>query len=380
MLSQNIVKLKESRIVDYQVGPLTTVLLHQNPSDKRSQLLRDSSLPMEGNIDRNGVLDFGLNCVVLDPMPKRDSSFSMSFEQVCYEVARGIIDETRPFAVYMSGGLDSTTMLSAFFQAGATPEQMTIVWNSSTIAEYPLYFERYIKPWPNLREISPSVWPEVRYDELFATGELGDQLAGSVWATLYDESFPNRNDRWHSLGPYSDCLTKHWHHHIKLKYPKEIQNDLIEMYEPLMAVAPFKIYSVFDFLWWANFSCKWQHVTMRMGARMRDIDQYHANNRAFYRDERFQQWAMNEVNHRERKTGDHVDSYKLMMRDYIEAFTGDAIYARYKKKVGSLPMKIARRYMMLLESGERVRFGGQECNDVAAYVVKYGNRFDSLFS
>jgi len=102
------------------------------------------------------------------------------------------------------------------------------------------------------------------------------------------------------------------------------------------SLAPFEIRNVFDFLWWVNFTMKWQYVGLRMftrydnverqtcrkridslksdnmkerqdqekdeGNQFRPLNKDTANNLMhFYDSMDFQRWAMNEVNHRHLK-------------------------------------------------------------------------------
>ena len=45
--------------------------------------------------------------------------------------------------------------------------------------------------------------------------------------------------------------------------PVRVQ-DLQAYLAPQLAKAPFPIVTLFDFLWWINYSLKWQHVSLRL--------------------------------------------------------------------------------------------------------------------
>lgn len=365
----------QSLILDYQSRPLTLVALDRKLINQRQgELLQMTSLPVEANIDRSGVMDFGLNCKVLDPMPAVDHAFDKSFTQVMDEAAQAIVALGRPFTLYWSGGLDSTGVAVALLRAGVTPEQMTVAYTCSSVSEYAGFFEKYLAGWGNLREMRPSVFPDVRYDEEIVTGELGDQIFGSIWVNTYDFIYK-----------YTDVFEKSWVDHIGIKYADKDgytaadRGDIIELYRPFVAAAPFPILNVYDFLWWLNFACKWQHVAMRMAVAAPDVNAYLKNTHTFYRGGDFQQWAMNERNHRTLKTSDNINTYKLALRSYIVDFTHDQVWVDYKKKLGSLPMKYAPRRMMVLTDGTSVKFAGAKCDRPDLYNAKYGDRFDYLF-
>lgn len=317
------------------------------------------TLPVSCFVDRSGTLDFGVKLGVLDPIPAVDPDFNLDFAALMCRRAREIILMDQPVTVMWSGGLDSTGALSALLDAGITDDQLHVVLTSNSIVEYPDFYHRFVQRLPNVTMMPPSLLKATKPVGLTVTGELGDQTFGSIIVRRY-------------LPDYAQTLTRHWHDHVP--------HDLIEVYEPFVAAAPFEIRCIYDFLWWFNFSCKWQHVVMRVAQAADSVLDYMNDVVHFYRIDYFQQWSMNEHNHRTLKTGRTYNSYKLALRKYIEQFTGDSDYANYKQKIGSLPLKFNSRYLMVLSNGEKIRFGDRMCSDAAAYDAKYGDQFDHLFN
>jgi len=105
-----------------------------------------------------------------------------------------------------------------------------------------------------------------------------------------------------------------------------------------LEAAPFPIISVFDFLWWTNFSLKWQHVELRVlnGRDTVEKEVYQTRIAHFYNSESFQLWAMQPSNHALKMPQLGVwTSYKLPLKEFIFAYTADEVYLRTKEKEGS---------------------------------------------
>jgi hypothetical protein len=103
---------------------------------------------------------------------------------------------------------------------------------------------------------------------------------------------------------------------------------------PVLEAAPVPIGSLFDALWWLNFTLKWQDVHVRMVAtRGADAPRLFSSLRHFFRTDPFQQWAMR---HTPGRPVDRWIDYKLPAKTYVREFTGDERYFRQKTKEDSL--------------------------------------------
>ena len=117
-------------------------------------------------------------------------------------------------------------------------------------------------------------------------------------------------------------------------------NFYLDMFERLKDAAPVNIATSQDYLWWINFSLKWQSVFMRMltCVSSRNISRINADYIAthynhFYGTEDFQLWSMNNL---DKKIKDTWKTYKWICKDIIYDYTKDADYRDNKIKVGSL--------------------------------------------
>ncbi|MDP8973425.1 MAG: hypothetical protein M3N45_09685, partial [Actinomycetota bacterium] len=104
--------------------------------------------------------------------------------------------------------------------------------------------------------------------------------------------------------------------------------------EPVLAAAPVPIRTLFDAMWWLNFSLKWQDVTLRLPAGCGEqAGMVYASLRHFYRDDRFQIWSLA---YGAERLPPVWARYKDVAKRYILAYTGDHAYYRFKEKEGSL--------------------------------------------
>jgi hypothetical protein len=351
-------------LIDYHPHGLSSIGTARGWVDPdRMELLLKMTWDFVSVIDRTHTLKLGIPLQVLDPIPPYQEHFTLAFDDLMRWRALDLIHEGRQLVVYFSGGIDSCGALVALFEAGIRHDQLVVAYSLNSIAEYPVFFERYIDPLPKLcrREIRPSLYPDINYQELIVSGECGDQLFGSVVREL-------END-------YSKVLNSHWHMFINLIYGPRLRDKAIEMFEPLNAKAPFPIQTIRDFTWWLKFTCKWQHTSLRMAAAAPDFLAAVANLRNFYQTPLFQQWSLDHGNHVRHKTGPTFESYKLALKRYIRAFTGDNDYFHYKTKVPSLPYMPTP--LMTLSDGTRIlsyrRFSPER------YEQKYGDKYDYIF-
>lgn len=298
-------------------------------------------------VDRTETLDIGLNITVIDKIPT--GTTNKSFGDICEQEAERIVKLGRPIAVYWSGGIDSTLALISLIKAGAT--DLTVIMTSASIIEYPLFYNKFIKDKLKVRRVRPSIVPDVDPTELIVTGEFGDQAMGSVVILDYPD--------------FSRIQSDPWEPHIRAKYG----DRYLELVREQVKHAPFPIVTVFDYLWWMNYSCKWQHVLVRMsGIDTQHTNLFMQNVEHFYRADDFQRWSMHEGNHRSLKLKDTPASYKFVMKALIADFTKDIDYQRDKLKLGSLRDTTANAFLFKLETGVSIKV--EDYNESFEYLIR----------
>ena len=142
------------------------------------------------HVDRSETLDLGFPIKILEPIPK-DRFTAKTFAEVCDDAAIEIIKGDMPIDVAWSGGIDSTAALVALLKAGIDLDRLTILmlpetpgtrrlpFRCGSVAEYPEFFKKYINGKIQWRMVK-DVRQEICSDRLMLTGELGDQLFGSI--------------------------------------------------------------------------------------------------------------------------------------------------------------------------------------------------------
>jgi hypothetical protein len=289
-------------------------------------------------VDRTGALQVPVAMKVLFPLPKL-RPITKSYEEICNERAIELLNkaDTQGVRLYIfySGGIDSTLILVSLLK-NATQKQkenITVLLSQESILENPNFYREHIEG--KLKVESSVNFPYILgTDVLLVTGEHNDQLFGSDMVgklmRICGEDVINK--------PYDRELFIRFFDSIEDNH--EVNVFYVDLFEKLKAHAPVAIQTNFHFLWWINFSLKWQAVFMRTLAftAERNIgkitpEYIEKNYCTFYGTEDFQLWSMNNL---DKKIKDTWNSYKWLCKDIIYEYTKDADYRDNKTKVGSL--------------------------------------------
>ena len=259
----------------------------------------------------------------ISQLPKRQS---LQFDECCEARVADLEKTKTPIYVLWSGGIDSTAVLVSFLKHGSVDlrKRTTVLMNLHSLKEYPAFFKTICREF----KMETSFAELETYTEkgLVITGELGDQLFGSDIifdvASLYGEESLKK--------PYQDILPKLFINRAGEKQGLEVYQGI----EGIAAEAPFALKTCFDFLWWWNFSQKWQHVKFRflLNGSWKKPEMALKQVQAFYDSVDFQLWSIQNHN---QKIGQSVDSYKHIVKQIIVETTGDTSYSKKLKK-GSL--------------------------------------------
>lgn len=290
-------------------------------------------------VDRSGVIKSPINTTSLFPIPTIPANFNKTFEQICDERAIELLERAEkldvPLSVFYSGGIDSTLLMVSLLKQ-ATPAQkkrIVVLLTNASINENPNFYEDHIRN--KLTVDSATMFPyALNRQSMVVGGEHNDQLFGS--------DVIRRLIVAHGIGvlhqPYNrDLFTPFF---IGPTPNPVAMNMWIDLFEKSASQAPIPIRSNFEFLWWLNFSMKWQSVFMRVLSYTpkRNLNQVdpsfvRVNYDHFYTTDEFQIWSM--LN-QDLKIRDSWNSYKWPCKDIIYNFTKDADYRDNKTKQGSL--------------------------------------------
>jgi hypothetical protein len=278
-------------------------------------------------IDRTETLDTGIDFTIIDKIPQSINT-NNSFSEICNKRAIEIIIGTNGIiTVLWSGGIDSTVALLSLINELANIDKidrLKILLSEESIIEYPTFFNDIINKKLNFELIKTAIFDHIKPNETIITGEHGDQLFGSdklKYPIITGDAFK----------PYEDILE--FIISRKLGTDKFTQ-PIIDFIDPVIKQSPLEIISLYDYLWWLNFSLKWQTVSMRLIHGLeRTHNDLENNVFHFFKSNDFQIWSL--LNH-SIKIKKEWTSYKYIAKEFIYEFHKDDFYLRNKEKEQSL--------------------------------------------
>lgn len=285
-------------------------------------------------IDRTQSLDAGIDYKVLEPLGTIEPN-QLTFSQVCEVRAQQLADlpGQRMVRVLWSGGIDSTVALTALIKVFMERNELVrlaVLLSKESISEFPSFYEEVIRPHMDYRLMEGTIYDCIDHREVNVTGEHGDQLFGS-------DKLKNHVISRDAFRPFMEVLP----YAISRKLATEKYTDsLIDYLLPQLEKAPIDIHTYYDFMWWLNFSMKWQNVSLRL---LHGLDkQYEQLNQSvfhFFQSHAFQSWSV--ANHHI-KIKNTWPSYKYIAKEYIHSFHADQHYFQHKEKEPSLKQVIVR--------------------------------------
>jgi len=288
-----------------------------------------------GLIDRTGTLDLGVPALVLDPLPDGGRSLlsgpSIPLDVLCRERARSLLaaarDKNCGIDVLWSGGIDSTAALLVLLEAAEAAgelDRLCVLHSRRSIREYRWLFRNRLKAKAALRRFRSDLPSALDLGRITISGEMGDQLFGSALA----ESAVRQGQAF-----------RPWRQPFVAMLQRAGTRDgaakaVCRWLEPLIDQAPVPIETLFDLLWWLNFTLKWQSVDLCIAVGHRAQPRTaHQRLVHFYASADFQRWSLQ---NRDQAIGDDWASYKRPLKLLISDLTGDQDYLRRKTKEPSL--------------------------------------------
>jgi hypothetical protein len=263
-------------------------------------------------LDRTNTVDFGFKYKTITPIPEL-RIFTETFEQVCDARAIELVNlaETRNCKINLmwSGGIDSTVALVSLLRTGKK-DRLQIILSKASIGEYPKFYKDVIQAeLPNQYYVVDS--PKLLLDsrDINLTGEIGDQIFGS--AAIFKAFKKNK---------------------LFQPYKTYISTDFLNRVEEQVKKCPIELVTTFDFLWWFNFSMKYQNVQFRLYP---SVQLPFGTITHYFDTDAFQLWSLNNP---DKKIKDTLESYKYVAKDYIYTYHQDDNYRDNKLKVGSLQL------------------------------------------
>ena len=213
-------------------------------------------------VDRTETLTNRFKYRVLSPIPEIPSTFTKSFNDICFERAQEIVDLGQPISVMWSGGIDSTTALTTLMQT-ALPEQITVLFEPRSLKEYPWFFENHIKGKLKYKILDQHIHRyEQNPNEILVTGNPGDLLFS---CSIVINNFKFKDMPWVDIFDQLSLFYRKNNNEIMFQLEKQsVRYHMRDNIQSFLDKAPFEIKTAFDFYWWVNFTIKWQALNMRI--------------------------------------------------------------------------------------------------------------------
>ena len=327
--------------------------------------------------------------LLLDIYVKKGQTFGIGPERV---PLRGGADSTveserlgaaKPQAllqILWSGGIDTTAVICAFLQVATDEEKkhLLVRYCARSKEEYPLFFESFIPQLPS-QEIEGHV-RDAFEDGFTVTGDPADMLMGTlVMGGAFKGRYTNKKPNTLHFAlekPWRDVIPQWLCQRGLLEPTKKAKEDWLLWMDPFVSAAPIPIVSVFDWLWWVTYACKYQHDLMRVFYNRKEIPEDIRNNVVnFFESEEFHRWSFH--HHEEKMPDKRVwASYKMPLKDFIFEHTGDANYRAHKMKVQSVRNSWGFE-LGITDQWEVISFGKFSVS-LRRLQEKYGNDLDTL--
>lgn len=282
------------------------------------------------------------------PLPTIPTLFSKTFEEICINRAQKIWQshsKNNILNIFWSGGIDSTTALVALLKTRPNNCKIHVYCNLNSIAENNFFYKLLLKDQAiHLMSSSSATAPS---ELTLVTGELGDQIFGSDLLFKISSLFG-----FDSLFfDYSEIIPKLF----IAKSGPAYGRLFYDRYQPIVNECPFVIKTTFDFIWWWNFTQKWQCVKYRKQSLLDPkLVPLH-----FFENDEFQLWSF--FNH-DKKISTTFESYKMPAKNFICSYDKNNSYRDKKKKIGSsFGNKIF--FYALLENDKKIHTWS-ECNNL----------------
>ena len=114
-------------------------------------------------------------------IPKQQKSLDQAFRERVHNLEK----HNKTINIFWSGGIDSTTIVTAFLKHSKDLSQIRILYSPWSTYEHPDYMD-FLKKFNNIELIDTSgtKYIDAQFDGIFITGHGGDELMASI-----DESF-----------------------------------------------------------------------------------------------------------------------------------------------------------------------------------------------
>jgi asparagine synthetase B (glutamine-hydrolysing) len=332
-----IIYLNKAQLLDTRISSVLTRYPYDWASLDSMNKLND--VPSYNIRSGKNILPFNNSVVsyVNTEMPLFDKNFNLSLgeimDQRCQQLSYTRRD--KPWLVFWSGGIDSTSVLSSILKniPKADREQIYVACNKISVYENPrFYYDHVIPNFKTIDSTTLQINIKLLSDYHIITGELSDQLfSGRVALGL------SNGDLERDLYRDPELLIDYINLKIKNRTASELFYQLLITNNQSTDIT---LSTYHDFFWWFYFNLVWTSVKLRAAlATIEYSPEYMKlflkNDVCWFETDEFQHWAM----HNNRvgiKYGTNAAESKLELKRYIHDYNRDDYYFKFKTKGSSV--------------------------------------------
>lgn len=189
-----------------------------------------------GIIDRTGSMKHFLNVKIDSYVPKYIENYKKTFSSVTKKRAQELVNKNKTINILYSGGLDSMTIVSAFYNLDMDPNQVVIYLTHDSLYESGSLFDDVIVKRFNRYHLcqAPLNINNVKFTEndIVVTGHHGNILMNRISSHIPEKNYDDPYDRY-------------------------ISKDYIDFYQPFIDAFPKKIETIEQFYTYFSFNFNW---------------------------------------------------------------------------------------------------------------------------
>ena len=299
----------------------------------------------------------------------------LTLDQALQHRVQDITSRGQMVNLFWSGGVDSTTIVTAFLKNAPDLKQIRIIYSPWSTYEHPGYID-FLKKFPDLELIDQSgdLYLTSNYDGIIVSGNTSDEVHASM-----DKSFLDEYGHAALQTPWKDFF-----------YKKNANHNFIEFCEKHFAQAGRPIHSLLDARWWF-------YATSKLTSILNQIDlAFHSSGVTnfdttrvvgFFDFDQYDQFIYFNT-HKILPTADYA-SWRQFLKDYCFEHNGFENWHQNKAKFHSVQLVLYHRkkeilsdtrWLMLLEDGTRIHTKNLPMLNSTDWNDAYQNKLDYLFN
>lgn len=237
----------------------------------------------------------------------------------------------KKLGVMWSGGIDSTTIITACIRNFKNLNHLTVFMNNHSYYENAQFFHDVIEKY-NLDVIDIDGYTlNNREHFVIADGEPGDKLLPGGLALKYQEKYSLHKSISSSKDDIINFITQYVDQKFAIRYFELIQQNIEQTSAPIETVNDWYYWINFNFCWTAHQLQHYSNQTYDKNTK--NFYTFNTNTFNWFNTHGYQAWSLSEIGKQE-KYSTNLYNYKKFAKDYIYTVHKNE-YLKYKTKCNS---------------------------------------------